>query len=605
MTGKLKILLLEDSHTDAMLVNRLLLKQNPNLEIKLTMTREGFIAALDEFDPDVILADNSLPQFDAAEALEFVRKRSLYIPFILVTGTVSEEFAAGIIKAGADDYILKDRLIRLPVAIDAAIKKNRAEKEKQLALDEIRRSNERFETLSKVTKDAIWDWNLITDEIWWNDNFFILLGYEPHQAVPSASEWSKRIHPQDVEKVIGRLRKIREATVDSWEDEFRYQLSGGGYGYLLDRTYILRDEKGKPIRAMGALVDITEQKRLLKEMEVLSLIAKETGNSVMIFNRHTGQINWVNEGFTRNTGYMLQDVNGKNPWQRLTGKTTEQATLDFINTKIAGNEAFTCDLFIYTKSGEIRGQFLSGQPIPEESGRNKQYFIISTDITERLAMEEERLANKIERQKEITRIMLQSQESERNALGRELHDNINQILASVNLRLGYYLEEPEGNMEVVADCRDTLLLAITEARNLSHHMVMPRFSERSLKDELELLTEAYSCSKKLRIDLSGFKEEQLSSLVKETLFRIAQEQLSNIDKHAKADKIEMLLYSDDTAIVMEIRDNGVGFDNRQKRKGIGITNILNRVEAYNGLATIDSKPGNGCMLSVRIPLSTQ
>ena len=604
MTGKLKILLLEDSDTDATLVKRLLEKQNPDWIFHLTMTRQGFVAALDEFDPDVILADNSLPQFNAAEALEFVRKRSLYIPFILVTGTVSEEFAAEIIKAGADDYVLKDRLVRLPVAIDAAIKKNLAEKDKQRALDEIRRSNERFETLSNVTKDSIWDWNLLTDEIWWNDNFFILLGYETHRTVPGASEWSKRIHRHDIAMVIGRLKKIREAIVDSWEDEFRYLLSGGGYGCLLSRTYILRDEQGKPIRAMGALVDITEQKRLIKEKEVLSLIAKETSNSVMIFNRHTGEINWVNEGFTRNTGYSLQEVNGKNPWQRLTGKKSDQSTLNFISTKIAANEAFTCDLFIYNRNGEIRGQFLSGQPIPEDSGRNKQYFIIGTDITERLTMEEERLANKIERQKEITRIMLESQEIERNALGRELHDNINQILASVNLRLGYYLEEPKGNMDVIVNCRDTLLLAIREARNLSHHMVMPRFSERSLKEELELLTEVYTCSKKVRIDLSGFKDEQLSSPIKETLFRIAQEHLSNIDKHAKADKVEMLLYSDAADIIMEIRDNGIGFDNRQRRKGIGITNILNRVEAYNGLAAIDSKPGNGCTLSVRIPLLT-
>jgi PAS domain S-box-containing protein len=605
MTEKLKILMLEDSHTDAAMVQRLLRKQNPGCEFKLTMSRGDFTLALDEFVPTVILADNSLPQFDAAEALEIVRARSVYIPFILVTGTVSEEFAAGIIKAGADDYVLKDRLPRLPVAIDAAIKKNLAVQEKQLALEETERSNERFETLSAVTKDAIWDWNLLTDEVWWNSNFFDLLGYDSELPVPTASEWSKRIHPHDTEKVISRLRKIRESTVDSWEDEFRFQLSGGGYGTLLDRTYILREEGGNPVRAMGALVDTTEQTRLRREMEVLSLIARETGNSVMIFNRHTGQISWVNEGFIRSTGYTLEDVNGKNPWRRLTGMNTEKGTLDFISTQIADNKPFSCDLSVYTRDGEMREQFLSGQPMSEESGRNKQYFIIGTDITERRRMEEERLANKIERQKEITRIMLQSQEMERNALGRELHDNINQILASVNLRLGYFLEEPEGNIDVIADCRDMLLKAIAEARNLSHHMVMPRFSERSLKEELELLIENFSFSKKVEIELSNFNEEELSSYIKETLFRITQEQLSNIAKHAKADKITMRLYSEDSAIKMEIHDNGIGFDNRQKRKGIGITNILNRVESYNGIASITSKPGNGCTLLVSIPLLTQ
>src|SRR5258708_2396407 len=121
MTKRLKILMLEDSAVDAEIVQRVLTKEKLQFDITLVMTKEAYLLALDQSEPDLILADNALPQFNATEALEIVRRRLPLIPFILVTGTTSEEFAAKIIKLGADDYILKDRLARLPAAINTAL----------------------------------------------------------------------------------------------------------------------------------------------------------------------------------------------------------------------------------------------------------------------------------------------------------------------------------------------------------------------------------------------------------------------------------------------------------------------------------------------------
>jgi|GEM_PF-1455964 len=151
----LKILLLEDSETDAEIVKRLLRKESADLDFRLCMTKEAYVEALNEFTPDVILADNALPQFNATEALNIVNHLSLNVPFILVTGTVSEEFAVDIIKRGADDYVLKDRLARLPAAIDTAIKNRKAEKEKSIALYELVKSEEKYRTLVEQASDGI------------------------------------------------------------------------------------------------------------------------------------------------------------------------------------------------------------------------------------------------------------------------------------------------------------------------------------------------------------------------------------------------------------------------------------------------------------------
>ena len=133
--------------------------------------------------------------------------------------------------------------------------------ERRNAENKIRESIERLQRLSKATHDAIWDWNLITEEVWWNEGFYKLLGYDKEQAVPDLDDWSKKIHPDDRDKVVNRLKTVRKNLIHFWEDEFRYESGGGNYGTVLDRAYVLRDEAGTPIRVIGAIVDITERKK--------------------------------------------------------------------------------------------------------------------------------------------------------------------------------------------------------------------------------------------------------------------------------------------------------------------------------------------------------
>src|SRR5215212_9450415 len=135
MKNPLKILLLEDNETDAEIIERFLIKEKSPVELMHVIDRNTFQQALTEFVPDVVLSDHALPQFDSLEALSMARQQFPDIPFIMITGTVSEEFAAETIKLGADDYLLKDRIARLPLAIDNALIQRNTKREKQEALD--------------------------------------------------------------------------------------------------------------------------------------------------------------------------------------------------------------------------------------------------------------------------------------------------------------------------------------------------------------------------------------------------------------------------------------------------------------------------------------
>lgn len=202
--------------------------------------------------PDLILSDNTLPQYNATEALQLVRARFPHLPFILITGTVSEEYAASIIKQGADDYILKDRLIRLPSAIEAALKQRRAEKEiadYRYALDHsaivaitdqkgvILYANDNFCTISKYDKEE-------------------LLGQD-HRMINSAYHPSEYIRELWVTIAHGKI----------WRGEFRNRAKDGTY-YWVDTTIIpFLNEKGKPYQYLSIRIDITARKKAEEELQ--------------------------------------------------------------------------------------------------------------------------------------------------------------------------------------------------------------------------------------------------------------------------------------------------------------------------------------------------
>jgi signal transduction histidine kinase len=156
MNVPLKILFLEDVEDDVGLIARELKKYNMSFEVKRVDSRNDFVRALRHFHPDVILSDHSLPQFNSVEALNICQRLHLRIPFILVTGAVSEEFAVTCLKQGADDYILKTNLARLPSAILNSLKQRESEMQQKKAERELREQNEELVKINKEMDSFIY-----------------------------------------------------------------------------------------------------------------------------------------------------------------------------------------------------------------------------------------------------------------------------------------------------------------------------------------------------------------------------------------------------------------------------------------------------------------
>lgn len=265
---KLKILHLEDTPSDAELVERELKRSELEFEKIVVSDRTAFIKALFEFAPDIVISDHTLPTFNSLEALEIIRNRDVKTPVILVTSTISEEFAAEIIRQGAYDYILKDRLQRLPGAILNAIEKCKLENERDKYIKEIISYDNILKRAEKLAHFGLWESDLVSGVVKWSDEMYELFGYKKNEIEPSLQSILQTLVPEDVEPT---RTKIQDAVMNlnSLNLEYRTKDKEGKIKYISSLIVVERDAAGKAIRTTGFNQDITKEKEASIENEKL------------------------------------------------------------------------------------------------------------------------------------------------------------------------------------------------------------------------------------------------------------------------------------------------------------------------------------------------
>ena len=232
-------------------------------------------------------------------------------------------------------------------------------------------------------------------------------------------------------------------------------------------------------------------------------------------------------------------------------------------------------------------------------------MIAASGITEKRILEQQLLDQKVAEQRKITKAVADAQEKERAEIGEELHDNVNQLLASSKLFLTHSLSHPD-ELSYISKSREYITAAMEEIRKLSHALVGPtRDKSIGLVDSLHELINDISIVKDMKISFchSNYCEEESEIELKLVIYRIIQEQLNNILKYAEADEVHISLKKEDDYLTVIINDNGKGFDTAEKRTGIGLKNIKNRAEIYNGVTQIISAPGHGCKMKIIFQLN--
>jgi two-component system, NarL family, sensor histidine kinase UhpB len=266
MNKPLKILHLEDVPIDAELVSIELKKGKIQFEALVVDNKKDFINALKEFSPDIILSDHNLPTLNSIDALKLVKEAGLKIPVILVTAAMSEEFAVNVMKGGAVDYILKDRLQRLPTAVTSAMEKFQLENERRKFLEEIIENESLLKETENLAHVGSWESNLLNGKTYWSEETYRIFGYEPMEITPSFENLIKSVHPEDKE-YVKRITADILIGMKSRKFNFRIIRKDGSVKHIRSELLIERNPDGLPIKITGFNQDVTETRMAVEELQ--------------------------------------------------------------------------------------------------------------------------------------------------------------------------------------------------------------------------------------------------------------------------------------------------------------------------------------------------
>jgi signal transduction histidine kinase len=247
---------------------------------------------------------------------------------------------------------------------------------------------------------------------------------------------------------------------------------------------------------------------------------------------------------------------------------------------------------------------INAEPVLNENHDITHIICSINDITERKKLEQKLLTEKISQQRLLTQATLDGQEKERKEIGKELHDNIGQQLTTTKLFLDLAKTTADDNTnEMISLALKGISDVINEVRRMSRALVPPTLGDLGLVDSINDLIDSISRAQYLKIEFNyfDFNEDFVSDNKKLMLFRIIQEQLNNIVKHANAKNVTINLSDKESYLLLEVKDDGQGFNIKNIRKGLGLTNIRNRAELFGGTMHITSIPQQGCCLQVSIP----
>ncbi len=308
-----------------------------------------------------------------------------------------------------------------------------------------------------------------------------------------------------------------------------------------------------------------------------------------VFIEQFNRMIYVNPAFEKIFGYSLADLQANNGFVSLLNTDDETSQAELISKESLKP--------LTLKAQKASGEVVFIELILSKILYHQQPALMGTFVD---------ITNRIERDARVNRAVIEAQEEERRQIGMELHDNVLQILAASVLNIDFLKIRYKDHPEIVTKANSVKVYlndSIDEIRRLSHQLT-PSLSEKvTLVEKIQNLISNYTTSGTATITtaIDDF-QPVLNNEIQIGLYRILQEQLNNIHKHAGATSIHIKIRKNNNLIQLKITDNGIGFNTNLPSKGIGLENIKRRVRAMGGDMKIISSLGNGCELIIKIPV---
>lgn len=523
------------------------------------------------------------------------------------------------------------------------------------AEEALRQSEERWQLAATGTTDGIWDWDVARHTVFLSGRWKQVRGYREEEIGVDETEWSSRIHPEDSSRVMATVQSYFNKEIPTFDCEYRTRRKDGTYYWVSDRGIAVWDEQGRVVRMVGSETDITERKRAEEALhrlhdELEHRVAERTAEldrsnerlHAEIAERSTAELSLhesdarlqgmldhspslifrkdlqgryvdVNKQFEQSCHLTRQDIIGKTDHDIFPPEYAAAYRANDLQALKAGRSLQFEEVALHHDG--LHTNIVWRFPLRRLDGSLYAMCGIVTDITERKGVEEalhqkqRELENSQAQLQDLTAKLFTAQDSERQRIARDLHDDFSQRLAVLVLDVASLQRHPPLLPELIGKAlepvREELALLSDDLHNLAYKLYPPLLRHAGLQSAVEDHIQKAIERTGLRISL---KAKDLPSAIpidwSLCLFRVFQESLQNVVKHAKATAVLVKLSGSSKVIGLSVIDNGKGFDATDKsghQKGLGLISMQERLRLMNGFLNIHSRPADGTKICAWIP----
>lgn len=529
----------------------------------------------------------------------------------------------------------KDKLKKLNADLENLV----AERTRKLS-----ESEERFRLVSKATNDAIWDWDLVSNNVWWSDSFFKMFGFENTETT-DVDFWFEKIHPDDRQRVKQTIYKEINNSGKQWSIEYRFKKADGSYALLLDRGYILHNEHDIPYRMLGSMMDITylrnAEQEIIHNIEQRQFMA-EAMPLILWTSSPDGRIDFINQSFGTNTGFEKEQALGYN-WMELIDPDHLEQLKRIWKHALKQRAEFSFELKLKRKDNNYRWHLLRAKPKIDDSGKVDMWVGTNTDIQEqKLATEimEQRVYERtLELQKANEELELSNHDLQQFAsvASHDLKEPLRKIHMFSTILRDKHLSQLDGSatyLERIISSSSRMTKLINDLLNFSRLSVDNLFEPVDLKIVIsEILTdlELFIEEKQATVNISelpvieaipGQMRQLFQNIISNAMkfTRPGVKPVVNITAERIADKsVDSKPSEKGNYYRINISDNGIGFDEKYLNKiftifqrlhtkqeyegtGIGLAICKKIVEKHNGTLTASSHENEGATFTFILPI---
>lgn len=508
-------------------------------------------------------------------------------------------------------------------------------------------SEERFRLVAKATNDALWDWNLIDNSVWYGETFYKLFGFEKTPEVQNKNFWRMHVHPEDRDRVNKSLNQAINTGKHQWTQEYRFRKQDDSWAHILDRSYIMHDEFGTPYRMLGSMFDVTELKQA--EAQVAATIAQrkflaESMPLIVWIANERGQVNFVNRQFEIYTGQNYKSALG-NQWQHYIHDEDLPEVIQCIKTAVEEFSDFEREIRLLHHSGKFHWNLMRTKVSQNISGQAAEFVITITDINHQKTANEELERKVDERTRKLNELNLSLEQSNHDLqqfasiASHDLQEPLRKIQIFTKLLADKHANDVESSVNgyltkiISASTRMKLLITdILDYSKLSSEETI--FQETDLNQVLADTLEDFELTiKEMGAEISSNKLPVME-VIPGQIRQIFQNLVSNAMKFVRPGvkpkvtfKAIKVASKDFDAIEtprgnycrIEVRDNGIGFDkefsvdifnlfqrlhSKDKYEGTGIGLAITKkiVEKHHGIIKAEGKEGEGANFVFVLPI---